>query len=174
MTAVIVPPPPKSAREKFLEYVESQLGKPTLWGAKGPHAHDCSGLVTCGIRAAGGPDLTATDNADALGKKTRRLLPGEKPIPGDLILFDAEQNDPAAPGHDVDEHVGIVRTVAGVDGATEDTAIDASGATSRIRTLEEAIAAGAKVRTWKGFRYRKSFRAIHRNTYLDSIDFVTR
>lgn len=173
MSAVIVPPPPKMAREKFLDFVKAQLGKPTLWGGKGLEAFDCSGLVTCGIRAAGGPDLRATHNADKLGNETRPLLPTEKPLPGDLILFDAEQNQPTAPGHDVDEHIGIVLTVAGVDGATEDTAIDASGATSRIRTLEGAIAAGAKVRTWKGHRYRKSFRAIHRNTYLDSIDFVT-
>jgi cell wall-associated NlpC family hydrolase len=163
---VLVPPPPMTVRERFIAYVLAQLGKPTLWGAKGEEAFDCSGLVTCGVRFVGGPDLRATHNADKLGSETRELGPGDLPLPGDLIFFDAEQHTPDAPGHDVDEHVGIVLDA--------DTAIDASGATSRIRTLEGAIAAGAKVRKWKGHRYRKSFRAIHRNTYLDSLEFVTR
>lgn len=155
-----------SARAKFLAYVEAQLDKPCLMGAKGDDAFDCSGLATCGIRAAGGPDITKTVNANTLGKNTRPLLPEERPIPGDLIFFDAERDG-------IDEHVGIVRTVKGVDGAADDTAIDAEGATHRITKLEDAIKAHAKVRLHNGHRYRKSFRAIHRNTYLDSIDWVT-
>lgn len=147
-----------SARTKFMGYVLAQVDKPCLWGAKGDDAFDCSGLVTCGIRAAGGPDLTKTVNANALAKNTRPLLPAEKPLPGDLIFFDAERDG-------IDEHVGIV-----VD---ENTALDAEGATSRVTSLEEAVKRHAKVRLHSGHQYRKSFRAIHRNTYLDSIDFVT-
>lgn len=147
-----------SAREKFLFFVQHQLDKPCLWGAKGDDAFDCSGLVTAGIRAAGGPDLRQTHNANRLAKETRPLLPEERPIPGDLIFFDAEHDG-------VDEHVGIVRDA--------DTAIDAEGATSKVTSIEEAVKRHAKVRLHNGHRYRKSFRAVHRNTYLDSIDWVT-
>jgi cell wall-associated NlpC family hydrolase len=155
---VIVPPPPKSARQKFLDFVKGQVGKPTLWGAKGPLAFDCSGLVTCGILIAGGPDLRSTHNANRLAKETRPLLGAEKPLPGDLIFFDAERDG-------LDEHVGVV-----VDATT---AIDAEGARSKVTTLEQAQALGAQVRTHDRLAYRRSFRAIHRNTFVDSIDFVT-
>jgi cell wall-associated NlpC family hydrolase len=147
-----------SARLRFLEYVTAQVDKPTLWGAKGDDAFDCSGLVTCGIVAAGGPDLRKTHNANALGKGTRRLLPDEKPIPGDLIFFDSE-------GDGLDEHVGIVTDSM--------TALDAEGATSKVTTLADAVQRHAKVRFHNGHFYRKGGR-IHRNTILDSIDFVTR
>lgn len=148
-----------SARAKFLDYVLSQLDKPCLMGAKGDDAFDCSGLVTCGIRAAsdGKLDLTKTHNANRLGKETRPLLNTERPIPGDLILFDADENG-------ADEHIGIVRDAK--------TAIDASGATHSVTSIEEAIKRLARVRLHNGHFYRKGGR-IHRNTYLDSIDFVT-
>lgn len=147
-----------SAREKFIHFVQHQLDKPCLWGAKGDDAFDCSGLVTAGIRASGGPDLRQTHNANRLAKETRPLLPDERPLPGDLIFFDAERDG-------IDEHVGIV-----LDGRR---AIDAEGATSKVTSIAEAVARMARVRTHDSHRYRKSFRAIHRNTYLDSIDFVT-
>lgn len=147
-----------SARAKFLDYVLSQVEKPALWGAKGDDAFDCSGLVTCGILAAGGPDLRKTHNANRLGKETRQLERGELPLPGDLILFDADENG-------ADEHVGIV-----VDAQT---AIDASGATHAVTSIEEAVRRMARVRMHKGHAYRKGAR-LHRNTYLDSLEFVTR
>lgn len=148
-----------SARGVFIAYVKAQLDKPCLWGAKGDDAFDCSGLVTCGIRAAGGPDLTQTHNANNLARSTRPLLPGQTPLPGDLIFFDAERDG-------VDEHVGIV--------LDEETSIDAEGASSRVTNLVEAIKRHAKVRLHAGYRYRRSFRAIHRNVFLDDIDAVTR
>lgn len=147
-----------NARLKFLEYVTSQVDKPCLWGAKGDDAFDCSGLVTCGIIAAGGADLRKTHNANALGNETRLLLPEERPIPGDLILFDADGDDTA-------EHVAIV--LAG------NKAIDAEGATSRITTLEEAVKRGARVRLHDRLNWRRGGR-FHRNTYLDVLDKVTR
>jgi cell wall-associated NlpC family hydrolase len=145
------------ARARFLDFVLAQVDKPALWGAKGPDAFDCSGLVTCGILAAGGPDLRHTHNADKLASETRPLLAIEKPMPGDLIFFDAA-------GDGVDEHVGVVKDAK--------TAIDASGASSRITSIEEAIRQLARVRLHLGHYYRKGGR-IHRNTYLDSIDMVS-
>lgn len=147
-----------TARDKFIAYCEAQLDKPALWGAKGDDAFDCSGLVTCAIRFAGGPDMRHTHNANSLAKETRRLQPDEKPVPGDLIFFDADQNG-------VNEHVGVVRN--------DTTSIDASGATSSATSLEQALALNARVRLHPGHAYRKGAR-IHRNTYLDSIEWVTR
>lgn len=148
-----------NARDKFIAYVQAQLDKPCLWGAKGDDAFDCSGLVTCGIKFAGGPDWRHTHNANRLGDETRELVAGEDPLPGDLIFFDAD-------GDSLDEHVGIV--------LNETTAIDAAGARSSVHTLAEALALHARVRLHDRHDYRKGFRAIHRNTVLDSIDFVTR
>lgn len=148
-----------NARAKFIAFAEAQLDKPCLWGAKGDDAFDCSGLVTCGIKFAGGPDWRHTHNANRLAKETRPLLTEERPVPGDLIFFDAEKDG-------VDEHVGIVLNAT--------TAIDAAGARSSVYSLEEALKLHARVRLHEGHCYRKSFRAIHRNTILDSIDFVTR
>lgn len=155
-----------TARERFIVIVQKQLGKPALWAAKGPEAFDCSGLVTWCFKMAGGVDFTKLLNANGLGKATRPLVPGELALPGDLILFDAEKDQPAAPGHGIDDHVGIV-----ID---ERRAIDAAGATSRITTIEGAIAAGAKVRWHDRYDYRGSFRALHRNLLLDDLDRVTR
>lgn len=144
------------ARARFLDYVLSQLEKPALWGAKGDDAFDCSGLVTCGIREAGGPDLRLTHNADKLAHETRPLLAEERPIPGDLIFFDGDSNGIA-------EHVGIVKDMK--------TAIDAEGATHLVTSVEEAKRRNARVRLHGSLAYRPRGR-IHRNTYLDALDFV--
>lgn len=145
------------ARTRFLDFVLSQVEKPALWGTKGPDAFDCSGLVTCGLLAAGAPDMRHTHNADRLRAETRPLLPSERPIPGDLIFFDADANG-------VSEHVGIVKDAK--------TAIDASGASSRINSIEDAIKHLARVRLHAGHFYRPGAK-IHRNTYLDALDFAS-
>lgn len=146
------------ARTRFLDFVLSQIDKPCCWGCKGPDAFDCSGLVTCGILAAGGEDMRHTHNANKLGAETRQLQPMERPLPGDLILFDAE-------GDGLDEHVGIVKDAK--------TAIDASGATHAVTSIEEAVRHHARVRLHDGLQYRPGSR-LHRNTYLDAIDLVNR
>lgn len=146
------------ARIAFMAYVRAQLGKPALWGRKGSDAFDCSGLVTCGIKAAGGPDMRYTHRADDLHRETRKLEPGEVPLAGDLIFYD----DPA-PGV---EHVGIYVTPA--------EAIDAEGATPRITSIDQAKAAGAKVKSHDAVVYRKHYRDTHRNLFLDALDAVAR
>jgi murein DD-endopeptidase len=52
--------------QKFLAFALTQEGKPYLWGAKGPSAYDCSGLVTWCLRNAGGPDWRLTHNSQKL------------------------------------------------------------------------------------------------------------
>jgi hypothetical protein len=42
-----------SPREKFIEFLKLQIGKPYLWNSNGPGTYDCSGLICAAMRAAG-------------------------------------------------------------------------------------------------------------------------
>lgn len=42
-----------SSAEKAVAYALSKLGRPYVWGATGPNAFDCSGLVQAAFKAAG-------------------------------------------------------------------------------------------------------------------------
>ena len=46
-------PSRSTATETAIAYAMSKLGKPYVWGATGPNAFDCSGLVQAAFRAAG-------------------------------------------------------------------------------------------------------------------------
>jgi len=69
------------------------LGKPYRWGAAGPNAFDCSGLVQF-VYGSLGVNLPRTTAA-----LWRSLTPTDKPRPGDLVFFSFS-------GRRVD-HVGI-------------------------------------------------------------------
>lgn len=88
-----------SAISVFLGYVETQDGAPYCWGGKDSHVFvdgalrrhafgfpvfDCSGLVTCGIKAAGGPDMRGTHSANVMFKEFAKV---ETPEPGDLVFY---------------------------------------------------------------------------------------
>src|SRR6266536_991053 len=62
----------------------SRLGKPYVWGAEGPDAFDCSGLVLWSYRQAGfsGLPRVAADQFHA----TRPVQPDQL-LPGDLLFF---------------------------------------------------------------------------------------
>jgi cell wall-associated NlpC family hydrolase len=82
-----------------IAYAEQQLGKPYQWGATGPDAFDCSGLVMMAYRAAG-IDIPRTSAEQwAVGP---RVTSGQVQ-PGDLVFFAGADGTPAAPGH-----VGLV------------------------------------------------------------------
>jgi cell wall-associated NlpC family hydrolase len=77
----IAPPP---GANRLIQLALAQVGKPYVWGAKGPNVFDCSGLATwvygqIGIRIPQG---------------TAGQWPGMKPVsraevqPGDLVYFD--------------------------------------------------------------------------------------
>lgn len=54
--SVPVAPPaalPSSAAEIAISFALAQVGKPYVWGATGPNAYDCSGLVMTAFRQAG-------------------------------------------------------------------------------------------------------------------------
>jgi len=59
---------PGGAAAEVVAYARAQVGKPYLWGAAGPGAFDCSGLVMAAYAAAG--DLVFFPGA---------LQPGESP-----------------------------------------------------------------------------------------------
>ena len=90
---------PNETVETAINYAESQLGKPYLFGGTGPAAFDCSGLVMMAYRAAG-IDIPRTSQEQwAWGP---RISPSQVQ-PGDLVFFVGADGTELAPGH-----VGIV------------------------------------------------------------------
>jgi len=82
-----------------IAYAEQQLGKPYQWGATGPDAFDCSGLVMMAYRAAG-IDLARTSQQQWA---TETRVPASQVEPGDLVFFAGADGTPTSPGH-----VGLV------------------------------------------------------------------
>jgi len=90
---------PTQAVATAIAFAEQQLGKPYLWGATGPDAYDCSGLVMMAYRTAG-INLARTSQAQ-WASETR--IPASQVQPGDLVFFAGADGTPASPGH-----VGLV------------------------------------------------------------------
>jgi peptidoglycan DL-endopeptidase CwlO len=83
---------------KFLTAAMSRLGLPYEWGAAGPFAFDCSGLVQWSLKQAGVlMPRVAADQA-----RTGPLVPLSQLEPGDLLFY---HTDPTAP--DYISHVAI-------------------------------------------------------------------
>ncbi|OIK28168.1 C40 family peptidase [Streptomyces malaysiense] len=74
---------PDSRAAAAVAYAFTKLGSPYVWGATGPHAFDCSGLVQAAYRSAG-VSLPRTTYAqiDAGRRVSRSEL-----RPGDLVFF---------------------------------------------------------------------------------------
>ena len=90
---------PNQVVAKVIAYARAQLGKPYQWGATGPGAFDCSGLVMMAYRAAG-IDIPRTAQLQwAWGPE---IQPGQEQ-PGDLVFFAGSDGTPTSPGH-----VGLV------------------------------------------------------------------
>jgi cell wall-associated NlpC family hydrolase len=87
-------------RRKAINFALAQLGKPYAWGATGPDAYDCSGLIYAAYRSAG---IT-------LLRTTYQMWPAYPHIPatdiqpGDLAFYTGD-GTPTLPGH-----VGLVLT----------------------------------------------------------------
>lgn len=153
---VLIPAPPMSARDKFLLAVEALEDQLVIMGAL-----DCSELVAIGVRAASGGKLkqSATHRAQTYHDETRPLTLAEFPRPGDLGFYGID-------GKTV-SHVVVYLAPGRI--------LSADGATYGIRTVEGAQSARAKVRVHPSEKYRRDvpFLGWHRNTIVDSIDFVT-
>ena len=90
---------PPAVVQTVIGYAEQQLGKPYQWGATGPDAFDCSGLMMMAYRAAG-IDIPRTSQEQwAAGPR----ISSSQVQPGDLVFFAGADGTPAAPGH-----VGLV------------------------------------------------------------------
>ena len=90
---------PNQSVATAIAYARQQIGKPYLWGATGPDAFDCSGLMMMAYRAAG-IDIPRTSELQWLwGPK---VPPGHEE-PGDLVFFAGSDGTTASPGH-----VGLV------------------------------------------------------------------
>ena len=90
---------PNQAVATAIAYAEEQLGKPYQWGATGPDAFDCSGLVMMAYRAAG-IDIARTSEAQWA---TEPQVPASQVQPGDLVFFAGADGTATSPGH-----VGLV------------------------------------------------------------------
>lgn len=153
-----------SARDKFLDAVEALLGQPVVWGAL-----DCSETVALGVLAAsdGKLDQRQTHRAQTYHDETRPLLPTERAIPGDLVFYGSLPMDVTKAGPSI-IHVGVILKNGKV--------LSADGATSRITDAKvAALNPNAKVAVHDTPHFRRDpYVSIHRNTVVDSIEFVTR
>lgn len=98
------PPPPPGA-DRLVQIALAQVGKPYVWGSKGPTTFDCSGLCTWSYAQIG----------IGIPNGSRAQFGGMKPVtagelrPGDLIFF-------SIAGTDRIDHVGLLADV-NADGA---------------------------------------------------------
>ena len=75
-----------------ISYAQGQIGKPYVYGATGPDAFDCSGLMQAAWAAAG-VSIPRTSEA-----QWAALPHVSSPQPGDLIFYTGSPIDPP-PGH---------------------------------------------------------------------------
>lgn len=90
---------PSQVAASAISYARGQIGKPYTWGAVGPDAFDCSGLVMAAYAAAG---ISVPRTSQAQFAWGPRVQPGQEQ-PGDLVFFAGSDGTAASPGH-----VGIV------------------------------------------------------------------
>ncbi|MFD3499359.1 NlpC/P60 family protein [Streptomyces sp. NPDC058676] len=74
---------PNSRAAAAVSYAYTKLGSPYVWGATGPDAFDCSGLIQAAYRSAG-LSLPRTTYAQI---DTGRRVPHSELLPGDLVFF---------------------------------------------------------------------------------------
>ena len=95
------PPPgftlPADPRQRAaLAYALAQVGKPYVWGAEGPNAFDCSGLMQASYAAAGVAITRTTSTQVSDGAPVAGL--GQL-TPGDLLFIPGADGTAAHPGH---------------------------------------------------------------------------
>jgi cell wall-associated NlpC family hydrolase len=74
---------PNSRAATALAYAQRKLGSPYVWGATGPNAFDCSGLVQAAYRSAGVSLPRTTYAQIGAGQRVSR----SQLRPGDLVFF---------------------------------------------------------------------------------------
>jgi len=86
---------PAGAAAAAIGFAVRQLGKPYRWGAAGPDAYDCSGLVYAAYAAAGIAIARTTFGWRHDGPQ----VPLSQIQPGDLLFSAGGDGTPASPGH---------------------------------------------------------------------------
>ncbi|WP_329220327.1 NlpC/P60 family protein [Streptomyces sp. NBC_01485] len=74
---------PNSRAAAAVSYAYTKLGSPYVWGATGPNAFDCSGLVLASYRSAGVSLPRTTYAQIGAGQRVSR----SELLPGDLVFF---------------------------------------------------------------------------------------
>ncbi|GEL24488.1 hypothetical protein PSU4_34420 [Pseudonocardia sulfidoxydans NBRC 16205] len=94
-----VPPdftlPADPRQRAAVAYAISKIGRPYVWGAKGPDAFDCSGLMTAAWAAAGVPVPAGTVTQKTAGTP----VAVSRVAPGDLLLIPGSLGSPRNPRH---------------------------------------------------------------------------
>lgn len=106
-------PPADPAQRAAVTYALAQLGKPYVWGAKGPNGFDCSGLMLAAWAAAGVPIPAGTVNQKNAGTPTSPATIA----PGDLVFIPGSLGSPTNPRH-VGMYVGNGLVVNAYDSST--------------------------------------------------------
>jgi peptidoglycan DL-endopeptidase CwlO len=88
-------PAPSAVAAAAIRFALRQVGKPYRWGAAGPDAYDCSGLVYAAYAAAGVALARTTFGWRADGPR----VPLTSIEPGDLLFSAGSDGSPANPGH---------------------------------------------------------------------------
>ncbi|MDV6013818.1 NlpC/P60 family protein [Haloechinothrix sp. LS1_15] len=82
--------PPNGAAETAIRFALGERGKPYVWGATGPDAYDCSGLLLRAYEAAGVTMPRVSRDQYRAGA----MLPVEQAAPGDLVFWAHDTSDP--------------------------------------------------------------------------------
>jgi cell wall-associated NlpC family hydrolase len=78
-----------------IAYAEQQIGKPYVWGADGPNAFDCSGLVYAAYASAG----VAIARTTFGWRQDGPVVPLSDLQPGDLLFYAGSDGTSTDPGH---------------------------------------------------------------------------
>jgi cell wall-associated NlpC family hydrolase len=84
-----------AAAATAIAFAEQQIGKPYQWGAAGPGAYDCSGLVYAAYAAAGIHIARTTYQ----WRQDGPVIPLSQLRPGDLLFSAGSDGTRANPGH---------------------------------------------------------------------------
>jgi cell wall-associated NlpC family hydrolase len=122
-----IPADANKAEAGVIRYAIGQLGKPYVFGASGPAAFDCSGLVMAAWRTAG---VVLPHNAAEQARAGEPTTPSAL-APGDLVVVAGDDGTLAAPGH-----VGIYLG----EGLVINAADPADGI--RVQTYDNFVAVG--------------------------------
>jgi cell wall-associated NlpC family hydrolase len=87
---------PSTIAAQIITFAMAQIGKPYQWGATGPDAYDCSGLIYAAYRSVG---ITLPRTTFGMWDLTPHIPEGQAE-PGDIVFFNTGPGTaPDHPGH---------------------------------------------------------------------------